>query len=674
MTIPRASDYMADWVINPTTPPLPPATLPIPIQRVGAVGVESADQDVAQTPAPSATAISSPTRPPVCSGLPAPMGLQGWVYDLEVYPGFFLALFYNGTEWRRFTHLDIPALIDFISDPGKALIGFNSSAYDDAILRLILRSPDIITDDIVTCSSLLIDNEQRFQVTELLYGWKSWGCSVDVFALVNKKTSLKEWACKIGSENIADSPVSFNQVPPPEAIPDIERYCRNDVLVTAELYHRYYDRVELREVLMHDNGLDVRVFSQSEAQLGEYTVLTRLSRETGISTKELRLAAQSQPVVTEFAVADLLVPMIAFKTAPYQACLETIRKGWVSRMKEAKLHTAWPRNQIALDGVTYQLGLGGIHSSDEPLVCRADEDTALVDFDVTSFYPAIIIALGIRPDHIPAEFTAILDDIRCKRVEAKRNKNKVVAQAMKIVINAVFGKSNSPYSALYGPRCTYTVTILGQMLLLMLIEELTLAGATVISANTDGVLVRYRRDRETAIMDAKSAWEQRTQLSLESTPYRFYARTSVNDFIAANADNADVKRKGVFAYDDEGKADGVVVAKALEAYFLHRVDPEEFIQHHNVAADFMYYQRAKDKMVFKADGQELPKTIRWYAATQGVKLIRTGGKSGPTSLPNGDRARLALTLPGSHASALADLDREHYVAEVRDVITKIRGG
>ena len=424
---------------------------------------------------------------------------------------------------------------------------------------------------------------------------------------------------------------------------------------------------------MHDNGLDVRVFSQSEAQLGEYTVLTRLSRETGISTKELRLAAQSQPVVTEFAVADLLVPMIAFKTAPYQACLESMRLARITKAKEGKLHTEWPLNKITFDKVTYQFGLGGIHSSDAPLVCHADEDMALVDFDVTSFYPAIIIALGIRPDHIPAEFTAILDDIRRKRVEAKRNKNKVVAQAMKIVINAVFGKSNSPYSALYGPRCTYTVTILGQMLLLMLIEEMTVAGATVISANTDGILVRYRRDRETAIMDAKSAWEQRTQLSLESTPYRFYARTSVNDFIAANADNADVKRKGVFAYGDEGKADGIVIAKALEAYFMHGVDPKEFIGRHDIAADFMYYQRAKDKMVFKADGQELPQTIRWYAATQGIKLIRTGGKSGPTSLPNGNRARLALTLPGSHASALVDLDREHYVAEAKEIIAKIRG-
>ena len=247
MTIPRVSDYMARWVINPSTSPSPPAMLSIPIQQAGVGATKPVDRVVARAPVPRAAAIPLSTTPPA-GVLPAPIGLEGWVYDLEVYPGFFLALFYNGKEWRRFTHLDIPALIDFISDPGKALIGFNSSAYDDAILRLILRSPDINTDDIVTCSAILIDNEQRHQVSELRYGWKSWGTSVDVFALVNKKTSLKEWACKIGSVNIADSPVPFDQVPPPESIPDIERYCRNDVLVTAELYRRYYDRVELREV------------------------------------------------------------------------------------------------------------------------------------------------------------------------------------------------------------------------------------------------------------------------------------------------------------------------------------------------------------------------------------------------------------------------------------------
>ena len=58
------------------------------------------------------------------------------------------------------------------------------------------------------------------------------------------------------------------------------------------------------------------------------------------------------------------------------------------------------------------------------------------------------------------------------------------------MLNGTFGKTGSPYSVLFAPEMMIQTTITGQLALLMLIEHLETASISVISANTDGIVIQ----------------------------------------------------------------------------------------------------------------------------------------------------------------------------------------
>ena len=118
--------------------------------------------------------------------------------------------------------------------------------------------------------------------------------------------------------------------------------------------------------------------------------------------------------------------------------------------------------------------------------------------DGASFYPALFQMLRLAPRHLDRDvFLKVYDDLRCERLEAKRNGDKVVSDGLKVAINAVYGKQSEAYSKLLDPQNGAAIGINGQLVLLRLIEALLpIEGLSVLSANTDGIMVRFPRQHE----------------------------------------------------------------------------------------------------------------------------------------------------------------------------------
>ena len=89
---------------------------------------------------------------------------------------------------------------------------------------------------------------------------------------------------------------------------------------------------------------------------------------------------------------------------------------------------------------------------------------------------------------IKAKVAAATDPEEAKRLKAQ-------ADGLKIVLNSVFGQFGNPYSTLCDPEAFLAVTLSGQLLLLDLIERLDMAGAEILSVNTDGLYFKVRRGR-----------------------------------------------------------------------------------------------------------------------------------------------------------------------------------
>ena len=145
---------------------------------------------------------------------------------------------------------------------------------------------------------------------------------------------------------------------------------------------------------------------------------------------------------------------------------------------------------VKIGAGTYRLGIGGLHSSEKSAAQHADAITTLVDRDVASYYPAIILQTNLAPAHMGEAFTQTFRKIVRRRLEAKKNGDKAMADGLKITTNGSIGKFASPWSNLYAPDLFIQTTLTGQLALLMLIEALESEGIPVVSANTDGVVIR----------------------------------------------------------------------------------------------------------------------------------------------------------------------------------------
>jgi len=132
-----------------------------------------------------------------------------------------------------------------------------------------------------------------------------------------------------------------------------------------------------------------------------------------------------------------------------------------------------------------------------------------------------------------------------RRLAAKRAKNRVIADSLKITVNGTFGKLGSKWSVLYSPNLLFQVTLTGQLCLLMLIEQLEAAGVAVISANTDGIIMRVPAGKEAVADGIVAAWEKQTNFETEATEYKAVYSRDVNNYIAIKTDGK-TKNKGAF--------------------------------------------------------------------------------------------------------------------------------
>jgi len=165
---------------------------------------------------------------------------------------------------------------------------------------------------------------------------------------------------------------------------------------------------------------------------------------------------------------------------------------------------------ITIGATTYTMGIGGLHSTEQSTAHFADDNTILVDRDVASYYPRIILNSGLAPGEMGQHFLSAYRSIVERRLAAKKSGDKVTDDALKITINGSFGKFGSKYSVLYAPRLLIQTTLTGQLSLLMLIEQLEGAGISIVSANTDGIVIKCPAHLELDMDNIIGAWEMIT--------------------------------------------------------------------------------------------------------------------------------------------------------------------
>lgn len=209
-------------------------------------------------------------------------------------------------------------------------------------------------------------------------------------------------------------------------------------------------------------------------------------------------------------------------------------------------------------GRVHNFGIGGLHSdADNP----ERFEGGIWDIDAGSLYPSIMIEYGLTPRSVPDP--KAFARLKERRIVLKKKKDPM-ADALKIVLNSTFGATKNKYSALYDPYVGLSVCVIGQLLLVDLLERLEPYTETLIQSNTDGLYL-ILKDKEGADR-AVAEFEKRTGMVMEWGEYAFMYQHNVNNYVAKDSKGGIKMKGGMFKSAHasvQSPAQKVATARAL---------------------------------------------------------------------------------------------------------------
>ena len=524
------------------------------------------------------------------------------VYDIETYPNCFTFYaihaetkqewLFEISEFKNETE-DLCLFMDILKNQSCRMVGYNNINFDYPVIHYIYlnRHTVRVKDIYQKAQSILSNYDDKF--SHIIRPYKRIIHQIDPFAIHHfdnkaRATKLKVLEFNMRSENIQDLPFDPKLNLIKEQIPALIKYNRHDVLQTLKFYEHTLDKIKFREELSLKYNRDF--MNHNDTKIGkDYFIMQLEQNKPGSCYKKIDGERKiNQTPRDKIHLGDVILPYVKFDNPEFNRILTFFKNKTITETKGS-----FKDVNCIVNGFKFVFGTGGIHGSVENKIIEADEDYIIEDWDVASYYPNLSIVNSLHPAHLGQEFCKIYRDVYEQR--KKYAKGTSENAMLKLALNGVYGDSNSKYSPFYDPQYTMSITINGQLLLCMLVEELfncftPSKGRSVdlIQINTDGLTIRYHKDMQYFVHSCTSKWEALTKLTLESAEYNRMFIRDVNNYIAEYTDGS-VKRKGAYEYKMEWHQNhsSLVVAKAAEQALLHGTDIREFIETHDDVMDFM---------------------------------------------------------------------------------------
>lgn len=605
-------------------------------------------------------------------------------FDIEVYRNYYLAGFKHRASGKVVFiestpdgHLDTDKLEWILRN--FTIVGFNSNGYDLPITSMALAGRSLY--DMKEASNRIIQSQEPWR--DVLKSYKVKCIEIDHIDLIEVaplRASLKIYGGRMHTKQMQDLPFHHDKTLSPEQKVITRYYCiAKDLPSTMLLRETLDEQIQLRVEMGKTYGLDLR--SRSDAQIAEHVITHEVQQLNGGK----RIA---RPKIPPGTVYRYKVPgYLQYQSPLLRWALEVVRnsKFIVADHGSIDMPPEIGDLELAINGSVYTMGIGGLHSTESKASHVQDDEFEIYDFDVTGYYPRIILNQGLYPYHMGPNFLRIYNRIVNDRVRAKKDGLKVIANSLKIVVNGSYGKLGSKWSNLYAPDLLIQVTLTGQLSLLLLIERLEMAGIHVISANTDGIVVKPRRSQAALMQAIVKQWEKDTQFEMEESRYLGLFSRDVNNYIAIKKkfdkttkqwlDVPDgTKTKGAYANpwisnDDKSmwlhkNPTNTICVEAVEALLTKGVPIVTTIRQCRDLRKFVSVRTVKGG-AYK-DGAFLGKSIRWYYAQDEKDCIVYAMKG--SKVPRSDGAKPCMDLPDQFPS---DVNFDWYEKESEKILKEI---
>ena len=626
-------------------------------------------------------------------------------YDIETMQELFLVGVYDPqlNMYREFevskNKNELDSFVSWAQSNDCYWVGYNNLRFDAQVIEWILRNYEhwhelsaLETAAKIAQKAADVIHDANYEVfPEYREEWLTLK-QIDLFKVnhydnKNRMVSLKRLEFEMDLENIEEMPIHHSKTNmTDEEIQLTKDYCKNDVMATYEFYkittgdteHPLYkgnNQIELRQDIQEEFGIPC--LNYSDSKIGDEMIKKFYCQEKRIQYSELPKKGFFR---TEVEVRKCIAPYVTFQTPELQQFLNKIKKEALTMKDEFKESLSFYNN-------TYTFAKGGLHTENGPKIFEANENTLIVDWDVSSYYPAIIINNKQYPHHLGPEFLRGYEQMFNKRLElkplAKKDKKiKGIVGALKLAVNSVYGKSSDMQNWIYDRQLTMFTTITGELSLLMLIEAYELAGIRIISANTDGVTIMVTKDLVDKMHELNKWWMELTSYELERTDYQKIIFSTVNDYLAIKTDG-EIKKKGDFLTDFElhKNKSARIVPIALEQYFVNNIPIDITIKSHNNIFDFCLRQKSSKDFHYEGiiNGKKnvYNKLIRYYVSNTGEKLLKVKNENSDSTAVNISQVEagewvmtVCNKLKSTHP--LDNINHAYYIERAERIMHKIQ--
>lgn len=511
------------------------------------------------------------------------------------------------------TNINIPANVIFC--------GYNNLHYDNPIINYIIEYEDkLMQYNIPTICSSIFNLSKTITTSseDNIDAWKHWKYQIwfDTFDILtmlysNKlRVGLKEIQVTMQYPNVQEFVCDWTKPLPLEDFDSMIDYNINDIESTSELLNRCKKDVDLRIAIEDEYG--VRVLSKDGVNIGMKILTQKYLEKTGLTWQDIKDLRSPMSVIP---LKDVILPFIKYDSPILQRVLDDMKNQIVSPGRKGY------ENKFVFNNLRYSVGVGGIHSVNSPEIIIPRDDEMLIDIDVASLYPSMLIEYEFYPKHLGKEFLEVYKQIKDERIEAKHNGDKVKNETLKLALNGLSGNLQNEHNFCYSPFAVMQIRINGQLLLLMLAEKLTQIGCRIVQANTDGLFVLLKKDVYSKVNSICREWEQLTKLTLEEDRFKAMYQYAINDYFAITEDNK-VKEKGMFITTVKlGKGlTPKIIPKAVISFFKDGIPVEDTIKNCTDIRDFLMSEKTGKQWHVEYMNEEQQRTNRFYASTNGGYL------------------------------------------------------
>jgi len=566
------------------------------------------------------------------------------IFDLETLCNCFTGCFldYETKKKKEFVLFDdkeqFNELVRFLyrlRNNEYYFVGFNCVQFDCQIIEYILFNAvkfqeytiEYIVELIYEEAQRIINLPEEEKFKSLIYESKFNIPCIDLY--LQKHYNRPQKACSLKWLQFSMRYKNIEEMPTPHDVPihkeDIEKilsYNWNDVDSTCDFFDRIMFETDLRDTLSERYNLNL--INASEPKMVREIFGKLLSEDMQILYSELK---KKKTFRSNVRLDEIIFPYIKFTTSECNNILNWFKSLNINiHLKEEKIEKV-----INFAQCETVFGLGGIHGCIKPGRYKSSDNLIIEDIDVVSFYPNLAIQNNIKPEHLGDSFNKIYNNIFQERKSIP--KKDPMNYVFKIILNSCYGLSKEANGYLYDPKFTYSITVNGQLSILMLAEKLLKEIPNIIfyQMNTDGISIGYEPQYKDKVKEICEWFCKITKLELENVFYKEMVIRDVNNYIGIYTDGK-CKKKGTFEteMDYHKNPSFLVIPKAVEAYFVKGQDYKTFIDNHEDIFDFMGGVKKKssfelnlysfDGVLVKADKQQ--KVTRFYVAKKGRKFFK----------------------------------------------------